>query len=104
MAADVVSVRLIITGRVQGVGYRAWTVHTARKLGLVGWARNLTDGSVEVLAQGARANVESLVAACQAGPPSARVTEVNSTPVAAVDLTEFRQTATAEPGAPIGQA
>lgn len=94
----IVTVRLHITGRVQGVGYRAWTVHTARQLGLVGWVRNLTDGSVEALAQGPRDAVESLIAAAQAGPPGARVTEVKSTPVQNAERSDgFRQLPTAGP-------
>lgn len=78
MDADRITVRLIIEGRVQGVGYRAWTMHTARKLGLSGWVRNLTTGNVEALAHGPRPAVESLIAACQAGPVMARVTAVNT--------------------------
>lgn len=78
MTADFVTVHLIIEGRVQGVGYRAWAMQTARKLGLSGWVRNLTDGTVEAVAHGPSQSVELLVAACQAGPPLARVTAVNS--------------------------
>lgn len=77
-AEDTTTVRLIIEGRVQGVGYRAWTAHTARKLGLSGWVRNLTTGTVEALAHGPQQGVELLIAACQAGPLLARVTAVNS--------------------------
>jgi acylphosphatase len=76
--ADTTTVRLIIEGRVQGVGYRAWTAHTARKLGLSGWVRNLNNGAVEALAHGSQQGVELLIAACQAGPLLARVTAVNS--------------------------
>lgn len=68
--------RLRVRGRVQGVWFRGWTRAQARELGLAGFARNLPDGSVEVLAQGARAGVEALRAACQKGPPSARVDAV----------------------------
>ena len=91
--------RLHIVGRVQGVGYRAWCVHTARKLGLVGWVRNLTDGSVEAVARGPKEVLESFVAAAHAGPPGARVTEVNTTPATLADTDSFRQIATAAPGA-----
>ncbi|MBY0510482.1 MAG: acylphosphatase [Rhodospirillaceae bacterium] len=69
---------MIIEGRVQGVGYRAWTIHTARKLRLSGWVRNLSTGNVEALAHGPRPAVEALIAACQAGPVMARVTAVNT--------------------------
>lgn len=70
--------RLRITGKVQGVGYRAWTAHRARKLGLVGWVRNISDGSVEAVIQGPRDALGRMVTACHAGPPLARVTEVKS--------------------------
>jgi acylphosphatase len=68
--------RLRIEGRVQGVGYRWWTVVEATRLGLDGWARNRTDGSVEVLAIGAPDALDALAAACAHGPSAARVTAV----------------------------
>ena len=86
---DLATVRLRITGRVQGVGYRAWCVHTARRLGLRGWVRNVTDGSVEALAHGPRAAVSALVTAAHAGPPAARVTEIQTMDVAASDPSAF---------------
>lgn len=70
------SVRLIVRGRVQGVGFRWATVEQGRRLGLSGWARNLPDGAVEVVAVGPADAVERLVAWCRQGPPSARVTTV----------------------------
>jgi acylphosphatase len=69
-------VRLRITGRVQGVGYRAWAIDAAVRLGLRGWVRNRRDGSVEALAIGETAAVSALVAACRHGPPAARVVNV----------------------------
>ncbi len=69
------SVRLRIAGRVQGVGYRAWTVDTARRLGLRGWVRNRLDGSVEVLVIGADDAVATMIETCRDGPVTARVTE-----------------------------
>lgn len=80
-AVEVMTVRLHIRGRVQGVGYRAWCVHTARRLGLQGWVRNVTDGSVEALARGTKDAVDSLIAAARRGPPSAEVIEVAQEPV-----------------------
>lgn len=65
-----------MTGRVQGVCYRASTVDEARDHGLTGWVRNLPDGSVELEAQGDEARVEALLAWCAHGPPAARVTGV----------------------------
>jgi acylphosphatase len=70
------SVRLRITGRVQGVGYRAWAVGTARRLGLRGWVRNRPNGSVEALVTGDDDAVAAMIEACREGPFSARVTEV----------------------------
>ena len=70
-------VRAIVTGRVQGVAYRASTVYEAREHGLTGWVRNLADGSVELEAQGDAAKVDALLAWCAEGPPAARVTGVN---------------------------
>jgi acylphosphatase len=70
-------VRAIVTGRVQGVAYRASTVYEAREHGLTGWVRNLPDGSVELEAQGDAAEVDALLAWCAHGPPAARVTGVN---------------------------
>jgi acylphosphatase len=74
------AVRLIIRGRVQGVGYRWWARSEARRLGLDGWVRNLGDGSVELLAIGAQEAVGRLVDACWRGPPAAAVATVDSTP------------------------
>ena len=65
--------RVVIRGRVQGVGYRAWVDHHARGLGLHGWVRNRRDGSVEAVFEGAEDVVADMIAACRNGPPSARV-------------------------------
>ena len=69
-------VHLLISGRVQGVFYRASTEAKARELGLGGWVRNLPDGRVEAVAEGPRAMLEQLVAWCHQGPPAARVGHV----------------------------
>jgi acylphosphatase len=69
-------VRAIVTGRVQGVGFRASTVEEAHRHGLTGWVRNLPDGSVELFAQGDAVQVQALLAWCAHGPPAARVTKV----------------------------
>jgi len=70
------SVRLRIAGRVQGVGYRAWALQTARGLGLRGWVRNRADGTVEALVIGDDDAVAAMIEACRQGPFAARVTEV----------------------------
>ncbi len=67
---------LRIVGRVQGVLYRASARAKARELGLSGYARNLDDGSVEIVAEGEEASLKRLVAWCRVGPPAARVTRV----------------------------
>lgn len=68
--------RFIVTGRVQGVCFRASTRNEALRLGLTGHAKNLADGSVEVLACGAGSALAELEAWLQHGPPAARVTSV----------------------------
>ena len=77
-------VRAIVTGRVQGVAYRASTVYEARGHGLTGWVRNLPDGAVELEAQGDDDGVRALLAWCAHGPPAARVTGVSVDDIAAV--------------------
>lgn len=62
-----------IRGRVQGIGYRDWMIHAATRLGVEGWVRNRSDGSVEALVAGDPAAVGALLTACRAGPPLARV-------------------------------
>jgi len=69
--------RLVIEGRVQGVGFRWWVVETAQLMGLDGWVRNRIDGSVEILAIGAAEDVGRLAAACAGGPRGARVESVD---------------------------
>ena len=73
--------RLIITGRVQGVGYRDWAIATGQRLGLDGWVRNRRDGSVEALIVGEDSAVGEMIAACWRGPAMARVDAVDVEPV-----------------------
>jgi acylphosphatase len=70
------SVRLRITGRVQGVGYRAWVIDAADRLGLRGWVRNRADGSVEALVTGEEDAVVAMIEASRQGPFAARVSDV----------------------------
>lgn len=65
--------RLVIRGRVQGVGYRESMVDIAQECGVVGWVRNRSDGTVEARVQGESDDVERMVAWCHRGPPAARV-------------------------------
>lgn len=65
-----------VEGRVQGVGYRAFVEQYAYSLGLTGWVRNRWDGSVEILAEGERQDLEKLLAALYRGPRAANVSNV----------------------------
>ena len=69
-------VHLYISGRVQGVFFRANTQDEARALGLTGWVRNLADGRVEVVAEGEEEKLKRLITWCRKGPPGARVQDV----------------------------
>lgn len=75
------TIQLRITGRVQGVGFREALREEALRLGLTGWVRNRTDGSVEALAQGSEAALAALLAWARRGPPAARVARVAETPL-----------------------
>ncbi|HME91690.1 MAG TPA: acylphosphatase [Myxococcaceae bacterium] len=76
------TVRLRITGKVQGVGYRLWAMRTAAGLGLRGWVRNRSDGSVEALVTGTPEDVAGIIKAARRGPAAANVTQVTATPEA----------------------
>ncbi|MDZ8050349.1 MAG: acylphosphatase [Aulosira sp. ZfuVER01] len=67
---------VLISGRVQGVGYRYATVDTASQLGLTGWVRNLPDSRVEAVFEGAQVVVEEMIRWCHIGPPAAVVKNV----------------------------
>lgn len=71
-----VTKRLVIAGRVQGVGFRFYLEHKARQHGVTGWVRNRRDGSVEAAIQGSADAVEAMVAAARRGPRGALVTDV----------------------------
>jgi acylphosphatase len=84
--------RCLVSGRVQGVWYRASTAQRARGLGVTGYARNLADGRVEVLACGEPSAVDALCAWLWEGPPAARVSNVRvETVECAEPPTEFSQ-------------
>ncbi len=89
------SVRLTITGRVQGVFFRAWTVDAAAARGLDGWVRNRRDGAVEALIAGPADAVGTMVAACWRGPESAAVRDVAAVPADDPGPTGFHYAPTA---------
>lgn len=68
--------RLLVSGRVQGVFYRNWTIAEARALGHSGWVRNLRSGQVEIHAAGLEDALDALAERCRRGPPAARVDAV----------------------------
>jgi len=81
---------LIITGRVQGVGFRWFVLRRAKSLELTGWVRNLPDGSVEVWAEGGRDALDSLEILLKDGPPGSHVSELQSrSTVASGRFTDF---------------
>ena len=78
--------RIVIRGRVQGVGFRAWMEYQAGKRGLEGWARNRRDGSVEAVFAGEPRAVGAMLEACRDGPPGAWVDKVEHAEAAAEQL------------------
>lgn len=73
------TVRVLISGRVQGVWFRAWTCQEAQRRGLDGWVRNLHDGRVEAVFSGAAGLVDDMIRASHQGPPAAEVADVDVT-------------------------
>jgi acylphosphatase len=78
MAAQLVRVRVVVHGMVQGVFYRDTCRRSATSLGVAGWVRNRRDGTVEAAFEGTDARVEAMLDWCRAGPPLARVLKVES--------------------------
>jgi len=68
---------VFVAGRVQGVGFRAYTVDEAAERGVAGWVRNMPDGRVEAVFEGERAAVEAMIEWCRNGPRAARVSSVD---------------------------
>jgi acylphosphatase len=78
--------RIMVRGRVQGIGYRAWTEDTAILNGLDGWVRNRRDGTVEAVLAGPGEAVDAMIEACRRGPASARVDAVDVHEAGPADL------------------
>jgi acylphosphatase len=82
--------RVVIEGRVQGVGFRVWCARQATTAGLTGAVRNLPDGRVEAVFEGRPDQVEELIAWCRRGPSAARVTRIHVSEEPATGANEFR--------------
>ncbi|MFS8866923.1 acylphosphatase [Synechococcus sp. H65.1] len=91
---DTVRVHVWVRGRVQGVGFRAYTEAMARSAGVHGWVRNLRDGRVEAVFEGSPAAVEAMLRWCQQGSPGSRVegVEHRSEPPEGLSTFEIRPT------------
>ena len=74
------ALHVIVEGRVQGVGFRAFLEREAKARGLRGWVRNRSDGSVEAVFSGEEEDVQSMVVACHRGPRMSLVKDVKTTP------------------------
>jgi acylphosphatase len=85
------AMRLTITGKVQGVGFRAWACAQAAALDLSGWVRNRLDGSVELLAVGEQSALDALERACLGGPSGAAVDSVARAPALGIVAAGFVQ-------------
>jgi len=88
------TIRLRVHGRVQGVGYRGWSVERAAALRLDGWVRNRSDGTVELALSGPDEAVDAMAAACRRGPRAAEVARVDVADDAEPVAAGFRQSPT----------
>ncbi len=81
--------RLVVSGRVQGVGFRAFAQAAARAHGITGYARNLADGTVEILAEGESPDIESFIAEIESGNGFSRVERIQKNRAAPEGHTRF---------------
>ncbi len=90
MTDDTKGLHLYLEGRVQGVGFRAFTRRQARDLGLTGWVKNLPDGRVEIQAVGASEALEEFLSRIRQGPPVGRVSFIDQDTLSdPSDFTDF---------------
>ena len=82
--------RYVVSGRVQGVGFRYFVLRAAREVGVTGWVRNLADGSVEVQGQGDQSQLDSLESKLRTGPPRSDVRSVEVHHTAPERCSDFR--------------
>jgi len=93
MNSEMVNVRAIISGRVQGVFFRAETRKAAEQFNVKGWVRNLPGGDVEAVFEGKQEDVEKMVDWCRKGPPASSVTSVRTEKNSALEhFTDFQIT------------
>ena len=85
------TVHVVVSGHVQGVWYRGWTVESARALDLRGWVRNRRDGTVEAVFGGPEPAIEIMLIRCHSGPPAARIDSVTAVAWDGETGTGFRQ-------------
>ncbi len=78
MAESIERLEIRVEGRVQGVGFRQFTVQQARRLGVDGWVRNESDGSVQIVAEGPREALEQFLERVSSGPATARVVQTRT--------------------------
>ncbi|GMT49815.1 MAG: acylphosphatase [bacterium] len=78
MSQDLYELHLIISGRVQGVGFRYFTQKEAQRLGIVGWVRNTMDERVEIVSSGDKAILEEFLSKVEQGPPGSTVTHIKT--------------------------
>jgi acylphosphatase len=90
------AVRLVVSGKVQGVFYRGWTVETATKLALDGWVRNRADGTVEVFLYGRSEQIDQMTLKAKSGPKMAMVEHVEIIPAIGVTPKGFKQKPTVD--------
>jgi acylphosphatase len=83
------SVHIVVSGKVQGVGYRFSTVRQARELGINGWVRNLPNGSVEAVLEGDRRSIERMIEWCRRGSTAAIVRDVFVESIEAEEFSNF---------------
>lgn len=90
MSSEKVHLNLKITGRVQGVGYRAFASRVAKNLNLAGYVKNMVDGSVYIEIEGPQEKVDNMVLQCKKGPGWAYVENVNLTTAPLQSFSEFK--------------
>lgn len=85
-----IALRIIVTGKVQGVFYRKSAAEKAVSLGLYGWVKNNPDGSVEIEATGDKTSIEQLISWCKTGPKNAKVDKVEEYELPLTNFSDFR--------------